>query len=396
MTIAQKSIRFTIVNEPAWVSSIAVGKWARISGASPDLSLSATNNLSNVTETGLGSNVLLTSGVSVVIENYGSAIIASGLGTYGAYMPWNGGHNDFAGNAVYKFDLGTRTWSRIKNSYASVTAGSWTQSGGIWGDGTPVIPHTFNALQYRASSNDMVSCLLEQSNSFNPICKPALFNLDTLTWRYCSASPYFVPDGPILGVYDSVRDCLWIEGGAGGSVLSKYTFGGSDGTSGTWDNSFVSINGSRLDTVGAIAPVGGLDGSKDIMVVTDFSNSTNIYGFDPSAPSTSVSNGTALTQSGRPTVDGRHAWDWSTALGGFIYHRGGSNVYKVVKTSGTWNGGTYTWTNLLNGGNTVTGPTYSAGSAGPYQKMRLARWGTKEVLIGQLNYTDPVYAFRLN
>jgi hypothetical protein len=384
------------VEAPSWVDLMTVGTWAKITGDSPSHGLSATTSgtrfLSDVTETGLPGNVVGGTGPSAIIRNFGSAIFASGYGAKGGYIPWNGGHDDWHGNAVHALDLDTRTWSRLTNSYTGV---SWPNSSGVWADGTPGIPHTTNALQYIERLNAMMTGQLNSVNTGAGLLKPGFFDFDTLDWNYASAAPTNNPNATSYSVYDADNDVIWSEGSDTGGKFSRYALNGGTGSGGTWTE-WDPVNNNIQDQVAVVVPAGAWHATKPVLFINGFHNNTNVLVVDTTDPD---AGSTVITQSGRPSVSSRHTWDWSEALQAVIYWKDGSNtVYKITKGVGTFTAATYTWASILNSGaNTVTPDTYGGGDGGLYQRMRLCKWGSKEVLVGLIDtYSDDVFAFRIN
>ncbi len=58
---------------------------------------------------------------------------------------WGGGHADYSGNEVYVFDIKTLKWSRLTKPSLDVGG---SVSSGMYPDGKPRAPHTYNSVEY--------------------------------------------------------------------------------------------------------------------------------------------------------------------------------------------------------------------------------------------------------
>lgn len=372
---------------PSWTSSAQVGYWYLLSGSSPDLGLSSTNALSDVVDITAGdADEYGTEGPSATIEGYGGAAISPNYGNYGGYFPWDGGHAAYHGNALFAFDLETRTYARITDSYKSV---SFPNSSGVWGDGSPGIPHTLNAWHYHEPTDSLITFNLETSNSYGPIHKPMAYSLTTDAWRVCAQNSNMHPDAIVWAAYDAANDTYWMEGDSGAWGVSRMN-GASTCSSSTYTYFDTLGTGDQDMTVVAV-PAGEWDTDTALVMARFYSGGTTVRALDVGSTG---SGWQTLTQSGRPSVGARNAWEWAPAAGGIIYWNGGENVYLITKGAGTLTSATYTWSLLTDGSNT-TAPTYGGGTGGIYSKGRVITWGTQEWLIAHVDYADGVYGFRI-
>lgn len=54
-----------------------------------------------------------TRGSTAILESWNSTTYVPTLGSLGSIIAWGGGHGDYLGNEVYRYDIATRLWSRI-------------------------------------------------------------------------------------------------------------------------------------------------------------------------------------------------------------------------------------------------------------------------------------------
>lgn len=92
-----------------------------------------------------------TGGPGNVFQAWTSGTFAPDLGTHGSYVCWGGGHNDYYGNEVYRFDVESRLWSRLGEP--SPYGGSSIDSIGTFPDGKPAPPHSYQTLGYLSPAN---------------------------------------------------------------------------------------------------------------------------------------------------------------------------------------------------------------------------------------------------
>ena len=95
---------------------------------------------------------------------------------------WGGGHADYGGNEIYAFDIGTLKWLRVwgpTNNVASVLSpGTETYS-----DGNPVSRHTYSALAYIESTDQLFSQGGALYRSGNGTKATWLFDVKTNSWH---------------------------------------------------------------------------------------------------------------------------------------------------------------------------------------------------------------------
>lgn len=371
------------VEAPSWASALTIGRWSAISnntiddvnpedevGVNPDFPGSAPWHGNN--------------GQDAVIDTWQGGAVAPNLGTYGALLQCGAGHSGYYGNEVYKFDLDTCLWSRITDP-APYSVASNPDTNGEMPDGTPILPHVYDNVEYHPATKSLIMFRLEEnSNGGGEISRIAMLNCDTGVWRYTSKS---ATKGGYAGYsfLDVNRNALVNEGAAeAGKAMNIYrpSYVSSDFTSGAWTH--IDFKIGEIDTVVAYDPY------RDIAVFALYDGST-VKGLDCSDLTASL---VTLTQSGSGLNTSRCGWEYSALKDAFIQHRLGTADVKQFKlTSGTWDSGTWTWSSLLDAGNAVT-PTNS--SNGMYSRFRLINWGDLEVALVCNSTTSSVYAFRLS
>jgi hypothetical protein len=363
---------------PAWAQQMQPGTWRAIgvntiSDVDPRHDSSANPNYPNdppwAGDTGQQS--------VTIAWNGGALATGYPAGGKGSLIAWGGGHRDYYGNEVYAFDLATQRWSRLSDPFRNV---SFPVTDGIWSDGTPSVPHTYSLVGYHPGSNSFVSMTTQVSNSPSRASVPVFFDLDTMRWRRGPENSASINTGGWT-VYDPSRDVFWTEGGGTGTVFTRYSMGG-DGGSGTWTNYSAKFGSSGNRA--ARDPV------RDLLVVTTFSSGSNVYAIDlknPSAPAVRLTHGGAT-----PQLTGSRAWEWSDTLQAFVYWSSGTGVYQLKPPAGDWSSGTWVWSQLTSGGNSVTP---SSPTNGVYNRFRLVRYADAEIGVVVNHVDGPVYAFRL-
>ncbi|HQT26244.1 MAG TPA: putative Ig domain-containing protein, partial [Burkholderiales bacterium] len=131
---------------------------------------------------------------------------------------WGGGHNGYAGNEVYAFDLRTLRWERLSNP--SSIAG-YDRKSGEYPDGTPASTHTYDALTYLPDPYDglFVSMLPSIYQTGTGSLVSWFFDFKKNEWKKLGRAVngnY----GNSMTVYDPVTGHVWEQGGVfNGQVL---------------------------------------------------------------------------------------------------------------------------------------------------------------------------------
>jgi len=137
----------------------------------------------------------------------------------GRLLVHGGGHNDYAGNEVYAFDIQLMRWERLRNPSTDLVANvPW------WPDGTPNASHTYDLLEYVPSINAL--CVFGNGSMWSigyGALSTACLDMGNYTWLQ-KAPPL---QGSIGGktAYDPVTQSVWRQGAGGGSFLHRYDAG---------------------------------------------------------------------------------------------------------------------------------------------------------------------------
>lgn len=364
---------------PAWAATPFEGFWDTIGSNVPnDVDPDPTGASSYAGSTGFDS----------ITDNWNGAAFIAGYGVSGTLAIWGGGHNNYYGNEIPAIDLGTQDWSLLTQPYPStsfpVTGGWWPSHTGH-PNGSPSVAHTYGFMVPYPPTNSFV-CLVRQSvNTGASLSAPAIFDFDTLTWR--KGAEYGGSENPThddgTAAYDSIRKIVWSRGGQTGAAFASYNplVDNGDGTWGTWTE--YADQGTESGTMMCHDP------NLDILIMIRGVDSQSLYGINCSTPNTTR---TTLTQSNRPTLDIRVGIVYSRKRKAFIVWDTGENIWELKKGSGSWSAATWTWTNLVNGANTVS-PTKN--SNGTYTKMQIAYYGGREIVMVTNETAGPTYVFEV-
>lgn len=396
MPTASKQITFSVSasTSPSWASSIAVGTWARISGLSPSHSLPPTNRISSL-DPG-GANYRGSTGQQAVCMSFGGGAFVSSFGTYGSLIQWNGGHNNYYGNEVYAFDMGARSWSRLTEPYPNTAFGisqGWWPAHTGHPNGTPSVPHTYDALVGDASRNCMWS-MRRQSNNTGSADPPSSsrFNFSTLQWTrgtWGSTAGNFSAGG--WTAHDTSRDVIVMHGGQGLSASPNLI------SFNCVTDAFATHAGSGHPDIAQSDGVAAYNPDDDFIAVVRGGTGASVHGVTAGSLTTSIV--TLNLGAGGPTGDG-HGFEWSPLKQAFIrYPTSGAAVWQLKKSGvGAWQSSQWNSTNLLDGANTVTPENTDANKV--YSKFQLARYGSIElaVVVKTTGSTGGggVYAFRIS
>lgn len=124
---------------------------------------------------------------------------------------WGGGHNGYAGNEVYAFNLNTLKWERLSNP--SSIAG-YDGKSGEYPDGTPASTHTYDAITYLPDPYDglFASILPSVYQTGTSSRVTWFFDLKTDTWKkLCPALEGSI--GNSMTAYDPATGHVWEQGG---------------------------------------------------------------------------------------------------------------------------------------------------------------------------------------
>lgn len=389
---------------PSWVDQAidagwVAGTWARISGTSPSHGLSPSTaghiNIDALEPVVGGTNP--GAGQYSVVRAWAGGAFATGYGTYGSLVMWNGGHDNYYGNEVYAFDMATRDWNRLTDPYPTpgfpISEGWWPAHTGH-PNGSPSVPHTYDTLTYDASRNSLWS-MRRQSNNGGSADPPSAsrFDFATLQWTrgtWGTSAGTFAAGG--WSSYDAGRDLILMHGGGGLSVSDTLiTFTPATGAFAT-----VAISSSGHSDLAQTDGVADYSTTDDFHAIVRGSNGATVYGIPGASLGTTR---VALTTSGTGPTGDSHGWQWSALRESFIrYPTNGSSVYQLTKSgTGAWQSSTWVWS-LLTTASTNAPEDMEAN--GCYSKFQLVQYGTVEMAVvvkrtGDTG-TGAVYAFRLS
>jgi hypothetical protein len=326
---------------PAWILELPTGQWTG----------HGTNTFDDVKAANIGQYG--NTGPRSVLHAWCGAALATGFGTHGAIVHYGGGHQDYYGNEVYVFDLGTRTWDRLTEpSPYSPTIATSTIPDGIYPDGTPGAPHTYHGVAYRPSTNEYLITKRELNSAGGGVVSAMTrFDLNTNSWTCSEASVHGAFRDSASSCYDSKRDGVWLIDARIYLNWSYYDF-----TSDTWTN--YTPSGIDGDTECVVYVP-----TKDCVVCFRQRFPTHILDpANPSSPSTTIS-----TAGSGPPITYYDNGVWSDKLGAIVYYEDRtSNIYLLTPPSGDFTG-TWVWSQLP-----ITGiPDINPQDVGTYGKFQL-------------------------
>lgn len=368
MTTQDKAFTLTVADAiPAWAQALTLKQWTA----------KGVNSLSSVYAADVGQYA---AGPEGVLYAWNGAGFASSVGAYGSIIHWGGGHTDYWGNEIYRFDLETLTWSRINDPGTPSGSYSSDQPYGIMADGTPNATHTF----YYIAANAGELFLGRREINHVPSPYVALSRCDLTggspAWTCYTQQPTGVDNNNGGGiVYDSTRNGIWI--------LDLDTLGWA-----FWD---LAANDGWDVYTGPSGAFNNGDGSVYVPTVDKvlFATATGpaIRGLDPANPSND-SIAISITGSG-PSLSGTGGrMAWSSNLGGIVYCSSKASALYLLTPpiSGVWTD-SWSWSNLG-----MTGaPSYASLDAGTYAKFNICEWGAVTIATVVSDPAGSYYVSRL-
>lgn len=167
-------------------------------------------------------------GQAAIWDDWNGGAFASEFGTLGSLIVHGGGHAGYYGNEVLRFDIETRTWSRLNNPspYGDRIGASWPNDGqaspsivnsyGAFPDGNPNPLHTYYNFEYLPPSagggtaGSVVFMHRENSNSF--VTDPRIWRFDLALGTWSNGhTMQKVGASHLLHalIYDSNRHGIW-------------------------------------------------------------------------------------------------------------------------------------------------------------------------------------------
>ena len=282
---------------------------------------------------------------------------------------WGGGHNAYAGNEIYVFDINSLQWSRITDP----TPNDQIVENGLHNlDGNPAARHTYNALQY-APNVDLFfslgagSTFGERGGSGDSV---DAFDFDTLQWdtdrqgvpptrRYSS---YF----GTISAYDPKTGTIWYHKGFTGD-LAQY-----DPAADSWT--------TYRSTYIAFYATADIDPDRHIMVAAGH-DQIFVWDLDNPGPPT------IPPTSGDKTIEAAQApgFQFDPVLKKFVGWNGGDAVY--ILDPDTW-----VWTKVNAAASNSTVPT-AAERRGTYGRFRYVP--SKNIYVVANRTKENVYILKL-
>lgn len=377
---------------PSFVANMTIGTWYDISGASPDLSLSATNLADDIDpDPTLAEDYSGSVGFRGIMDAWNSGVFCPDLGASGSMLYYGGGHGDFFGNCIIRFDIASRTWSMLfPPSEAGPFDGS-TLTNGAYIDGTPSPPHTYQYLQYDPVSKSLV-CIkaidhvgASQSEPISTWALPWMFSVVDMEWRRGPNNTNTSSPSDGLMCYDSTRLGFWHCNHNNG-VFTLYSPAGDngDGTFGSWGSVLDSPNVYNSDC-GM-----GLDPTTDSILFMDFIAGA-LYLKDPDNMAASR---VTVTQSGKPTTPKQSSWEWCPRLGGFLCMLADTGNLYLVTSSNGWSNATWTLLTVA-----TNGKDFTTDNGQIFNRIRVIEYGDSEddpvVCVFTNKVSSPAKSIRL-
>ncbi len=294
--------------------------------------------------------------------------------THNWMIVWGGGHEDYSGNEVYAFDLGTLHWQRVTDPSTDVGGSSGTFA---YPDGKPRAMHTHGYIEFVPPlGRFVVFGGVAPYPDIGVGQKVFNLNLDTKVWD--SSYPSMPSGGGARGsnaVFDSVTGDVWVQTGEDSARLHRFhtatktwTSHGSGGYIEIYNTAAIDTNRHRFVTVG------GYNGDQILM-------------WDLNSPDTAATDLRSRT-TGDKTVETARApgFQYDTAADKFVGWNGGTSVY-------TLDPATWAWSRVAPASSNTVTPS-AANENGTYGRWRYVPSRNVFVLV---NSTDSnVYVYRLS
>ena len=283
---------------------------------------------------------------------------------------WGGGHNDYAGNELYAFDLNTLTWERLTDpsSLSGFSEGSWTMP-----DGRPKSVHTYDQLQFDPVSRKFFATAGSTYQQGTVTSTTWLFNFNTNSWERQQNVPGPVYDLLQLSLtsdYDPVSQRI--------VMLGQKSSGDFNPATGEWRKHGSSMFGDRpLGHTGAIHP----QRRKFVTI-----GRGSAYVFDVSS-SGALSNRRSLNSNGAKEIENYDApglvYDPQTDR--LVAWGSGQDVYSLDLSTTTWT--RHNATNSVSPGNPYTDSRYN----GTFGRFRYVPSRNVFIVVGSIDTNVFVY-----
>jgi len=332
---------------------------------------------------------------SNVVAPWCGMVIASTYGAYGSIVIYGGGHGDYYGNEVYRYDIDTRSWSRITDPtpppYYPVVSGTQTGAyyvddvyGEYWANsagtavrtGQPSSSHTYGRLLWCPPGSfgaDPAGYLVDPMTVAHvPIGgRSAAYlhyvPLSTPVWTRGNQFPTTVIGNGAYGpaLYDSSRNRIANFSNGNDFITFYGYYNCATGVTGT-----INITGGQAGASAGTRSynsIAAYDSSADLYyVIRNELNQVRLHIINPTTNVLTVRLISNLTSSYNfsvtsPTAEDQGGFEWIQSLGQWVYYQGtGSTIYRISKPADPING---TWTITSQ---TFTGDAAIAKSSTPH------------------------------
>jgi hypothetical protein len=401
MASSNKQIAFAISTPyPSWLDTALPqweeGTWKQIGGQTPDFGLGATRRIAD-NPTGISS----LGNQNCVCKNWNGAVwqsVATSDAPYGGLILGGGGHDDYHGDEVYRWNALTRHVDRLTDPYPTpsfpIFEGWWPAHSGPLGsqpNGSPASPHTYDHHLYDESRNEWW-WLRRQDNNTGSSNVPSISRFSVVSKQW-TRGPWLSGAGTYgsggWSSRDTIRDRIVLHGGGGLNTSPNLVSINCATQAFTIHTGSNHSNLAQLYGMAAFSPV------DDMHAIVRGGDGASVWALPGNLPTTganavqlSITNPTAVTGEG-------HGWEWTSVRQAFLRKpTNGPDVWQLKK-NGTGPGisSTWTWTNLLSASNTVLPQDMEANAI--FSKFQPASFGggTIEVCVMIKRTTGPTYGF---
>lgn len=322
---------------------------------------------------------------SIVTQWGGGVLNTTGIWRAGAFVPgaflclWGGGHGSYAGNEVYAFGplAGTPSWSRILDPTVP-GVNNTGRSGGY-----PTARHTFDALVYLESTNQMLC--MGVGGRYSDGGSMDLVDLFDFDIDPGSGNPWSAADTsfPAMGsgVYglvsaiDAATGAAWGVGRGNSKFMVKYL-------SGSWSSWSID------NPITTFASKGAIDSTHTVLAFLE--SDGTLRAVDLRTPTATVY--TPSTTGSGPGVDA--VLEWDAAGSRFVAWPGSGNVfYFLTPPADPYSGGSaWAWTSTTASGASVATQTAS----GTFGRFRMVTGGGYRGALLMPAQNQPISFYRLS
>ncbi|MCL4721021.1 MAG: hypothetical protein KJ041_03515, partial [Gammaproteobacteria bacterium] len=331
------------------------------------------------------------SGQKGLINEWSSGAYAANLGQYGSLLVWGGGHGQYLGNEVYRFDIASGNWSRLTEPTSSF---SLDYSNSELANGVPMSMHSGSMLEYDPATSRFLKLTSASDHVYGEKGTGTVHMLDVNTRAWSRAQKLPGHSGAMNATstaYDPTRKVVWLHPNysAGSAVFSYFS-----PASGTWTAAGTQNNMADVGIYGAMA----VDPTRDIAVLLDtYSSRDAIYVYALSEAIASKTGPYSITVTGAggakvpSALKTRAAFQWDSVNKVFVGWGTGSSVWTLTPPSSSWKTGTWTWKNVTAASGSASPQANSNGTFGRFRYVpALAAF----IVVNDIN--SPVYMYKLS